>query len=90
MWIWMIIRKLEVFKPEAEYILHFRVKRHPRLGFWITAQLLFDLFQMVKIDMRITECMDKIAWLQFTYLGHHQCQKGVACNVKRNTQKNIG
>ena len=48
-----------------------------------------NLFQMIIIDMGISEGVDKFPGLQATYLGNHQGKEGIGGDIKGNAQKYV-
>lgn len=63
--------KILVF--ETENILYFGIDFHcwERVGG--AAELQFNLLYMIEIDVRVADCMDKIAKLISAHLRHHHC-----------------
>ena len=50
----------------------------------------FHLLEMVEIDVRIAESVDKLARLQAAHLSHHHQQKSVTGNVERHAKEKVG
>ena len=73
-WMRVVIFQSEVFKLEGEQVFHSGVDAHMRQCTWRTRQLLFNLFHMVAINMRIAQGVHKVPQLQITYLRHHHGQ----------------
>lgn len=67
----VIIFQLEIFVVEAENIFHVRIDFHGRQGTRGTGELQVYLFQVVQLNMGITEGMNKVARFQAGYLCHH-------------------
>ncbi len=85
----IVIDQFKVFILEIEYVLYIRIYFHlwkcPRL----TAQLEFHLFQVVQIDMCISQGMYKISGFQSRNLGYHLQEQCIRCDIERYSQKNI-
>ena len=61
MGMWIIIKKGEIFKFEIKDIFDVRIYFHLRLWEWLAGELEFCLFQVVRVQMCIAECMDELA-----------------------------
>ena len=48
------------------------------------------LFQVVQVNMGITEGMNKVTRFQASNLCHHLQQQGIRCDVERYSQEGIG
>ena len=62
--------KIPVFKPED--IGHVGVYYHCRQRISLAFKLPVGLFDMVGLQMRVTQRMHELAWLQAGHMGHHQ------------------
>ena len=73
----IVIHQLEVFVFEAEYILYVRINFH--LGEWtrLTGELQFYLFQVIQLNMCISQRVDKITRFESGDLCHHLQQQGI-------------
>ena len=52
--------------------------------------MLIRLINMIGIDMRIPERMDKFSRLKTGRLRHHHSEQGIRSDVERNAEENIG
>ena len=86
---WIVVGQRKVLVLEVEDALHIRIDVH--LGQWarLTGELKFSLLDVVKVEMRVTCCIDEIAWLQVAYLCHHHGQQCIGGNVERNTEEGV-
>src|SRR5206468_2394837 len=80
----------EVFVPEGKQIAHIRVEPHqwqpPRFAFELLARLL----EMVEIQMRVSEGVHELTWLQSAHLRDHQRKQCVRGDVERDAEEQIG
>ena len=56
----VIIHQFEILEFEIEDTFHIRVDFHLRQRTRFAGQLQFYLFQMIQIDMCVTECMNEV------------------------------
>ena len=89
MWMWVIIFQTEVFKFEAEDILHLRIDPHCGQFPELPRQLKVYLIDMVIVDVGIAEGVDEISWLVAANLCNHHCKQGVGGDIERDAQKDI-
>ena len=73
----VIIHQFEILEFEIEDTFHIRVDFHLRQRTRFAGQLQFDLFQMIQIDMCVTECMNEVSGLQSRHLRYHLQQQCV-------------
>ena len=52
-------------------------------------KLFASLVKVVFVQVYIAEGVDELTWLQAGHLGHHHCQKRIACNIKGHAQKQV-
>ena len=90
MWIGYIAFKREVFVPEGEDILYFRVDLHVGELAGCARKLKIRLLKMVCIQVGISKAVDKITRLKVANLSQHDGQEGIGGNIERDTQKDIG
>ena len=88
-WIRVVVNELEVFIPEGEDILYFRIDLHLRQLARLTAELSRNLFEVVDIDVGVSCGMDEFTRLKAAYLRDHHGQKGVGCDVERHAEKYV-
>ena len=81
-------RKIVVFKTEN--IGDVGVQCHCRQRIDLPLKLGIGLFDVIGIEMRISQRMDKFTGLQPRRLCHHQGQQGVGCNIERHAEEYIG
>ena len=78
----IVIDQFKVFILEIEYVFTsglFHLWKCPRL----TAQLEFHLFQVVQIDMCISQGMYKISGFQSRNLGYHLQEQCIRCDIAK-------
>lgn len=85
----IVVRQFEVLESEVEQVVHRLVETHRRKRAWFTLQLRIDLFEMIEIDVRITERVHEGTRLHVHDLGDHHRQQGVRGDVERDSQKKI-
>jgi len=61
-----------------------------REGFWFPRELLACLFQVVFVDVNVAEGMGEFAGFKICHFREDVEEKGVACNIKRNSEEDIG
>ena len=88
-WIRVVVHELEVFIPEGEDILHFRIDLHLRQLARLTAELGRDLLEMVHIDVGVARRMHEFSRLEAAYLSDHHGQKGVGRDVERHAEEYV-
>ena len=84
MWVWVVVLELEVFEFEVEEVLDLRIDEHLRQWTRLAGELQLHLFDVVAIDMCITEGVYKIAGFESGDLRHHHEQQGVGCDIERH------
>ena len=79
----------EVLVAEILERFHRWVQDHARERAAVAGQLLARLLQMVGVEMKIAERMDKLPGLQSGHLGNHHGEQGIRCDVEGDTEKKI-
>ena len=55
-----------------------------------TAELFLHLVEVVEIDVRIAEAVNKLSRLQSSDMRYHHQQQGITRDVKRNSEEQVG
>jgi hypothetical protein len=63
---------------------------HGGQGAGVAAELQVHLLQMVKIEVGVTQGVDKLTRLQIRHLGHHLQQERIGSDIERHAQENVG
>ena len=71
MWVWIVIFETKVFKLEIIDTFDFRIDTHLRELAWSSTELFFYLLKVIKINMNISEAMDKLPNFKTSYLSYH-------------------
>ena len=74
----------KVIVLETEYIGNAWIQRHRRERIGFPRELLVGLFDMIRIEMRIAQRMDKFTGLKPRRLRHHQGKQRIGRNVERH------
>ena len=86
----IVVFELDVFGPKIKdafpVLVQFQFGQRPRLA----SQLQSGLFQMIDVQMGVTQCVNELPRLQIGDLGNHGCQQGVGGNVEGDAEKRIG
>lgn len=90
MWIGIVVHQFKIFVPEAKNIFHIGIYFHIGQRSRLTRKLQFHLFQVVQVDVGITEGVNEFTLLKSRHLGHHLQQQGVRGNIERHAQKYVG
>ena len=85
----LVVDQFKIFKFKIENTLYLRIDLHLRQRKRFARQLKFYLLQMVVVDVRIPEGVDKISGLKSGYLSDHQRKQGIGGNVKWHPQEDI-
>ena len=51
--------------------------------------MLLEGLNVIGIDMSVSECVDKLATLQVTYLSKHASEQSIACNVEGYSETEV-
>src|SRR5687768_12032046 len=86
----LVVDQLKVLILEGKDVLYGWIDFHGRKRIRLALELLLRLLEMIEVQMGIAKGMHKVSRLQSADLGHHHCQEGVARNIKRHAQENIG
>ena len=70
----LVVFEGEIFVFETENILNFGIDSHSWERVGGAAELQFNLLNMIEIDVRVANSVDKIAKLISAHLRHHHCQ----------------
>ena len=87
---WIVVFQGEIIEAEAVDFPDRRIELHSGKMAWAALKLSPGLLEMILVEMEITEGVDKIARFQITYLGHHQNEEGIGCNIEGDPEKEIG
>ena len=86
----LVVHQLKILINKLKNTFNFRIQPHTGKGFGGTGELLFGLLQMVEVEVGIAQSVDKCPTGEAANLGHHHGQKGIACNIEGNSQKDVG
>jgi signal peptidase I len=86
----LIIFQSKIFEPEAKDVFYGRVEFHHRKRIGFPGELQLRLFEMVVVQMNVSERVDELAGLEIAYLGDHQGQQGVGRYIKGNAEEDVG
>ena len=79
----------EILIDKIENTFFIRIDLHDRKLLRLSLELKTYLFQMVFINMGITQRVDEVATLQISHLRYHLQQKCVRRNVERDSEENV-
>src|SRR5262249_5233221 len=85
----VVSEQFEVLVVELMDILHPRIKSQCRKGARRARELQFGLFEVIRIQVQIAECVDEGAGPQSADLSHHHGEQSVRGDVKRHAQEQI-
>mgnify|MGYP003549010522 CR=1 FL=1 len=86
----VIIHELEVLELEFKKVLDFGIEFHGRELARRAGQLLAGLLEVVGVQVRIAESMDKLARLVVAYLREHKRQKRVRRDIEGHPEERVG
>ena len=79
----------KVLVAKSKQVLDRRVQVEPGEGIRRAAQLLPRLVEMVQVQVRIAERMDKVARLQVRHLRDHQRKQRIRSDVERHAKEEV-
>lgn len=85
----IISEQLEVLIAEVENVTHLRIEFHLRERTKFARQLQSHLIEMIVVDMRIAERMDKLSCFEPGNVRNHLQQQRVRSDVERHSEENI-
>ena len=85
-----IIDQLEIAVLKLEDPFLRRIELHLRRREGFAGQLQLCLFEVIEVQVRIAERMNKFAGLQLADLCHHQRQQRIRGEIERHAEKDIG
>ena len=59
----IVVLKLEVFVFETEDVLYIGIDTHGGQRTWVAGELQFHLFEVVHVDVCVTQCVDEVRLL---------------------------
>ena len=86
----LVVQHLEVFKLVVEDGVGFALDVQCWVGEWFAAELQRHLLVVVAVNVAVPARPDEVAHIQVALLRHHMGEQGVASNVERHAQENIG
>lgn len=84
----LIIFQSEILILEVVNVFNLRIKSHGRQRQRFAAKLLFNLFKMVMINMRVAKRMHKLAGLKIADLRQHHGQQRIG-GILNGTPRNM-
>ncbi len=80
----------EIFEREIGERRDRWIELYRREWSWLPAQLQSDLFDVIVVDVCVSESVDEFTGLEAGDLSHHHGQQRVRRDVEWNTEKQIG
>tara|TARA_B100002052_G_scaffold295777_1_gene322930 strand:+ start:982 stop:1764 length:783 start_codon:yes stop_codon:yes gene_type:complete len=82
--------QVEVIQREIKHGRDVLVEFHGWQCTRFTGQLRIHLFEMIRVDVRVTDDVYEITWKQISALSDHHRQQGIGRDVERNSEKEVG
>ena len=86
----LVVQHLEVFKLVVEDGVGFALDVKRGVGKRFAAELQRHLFVVVAVNVAVATGPDEVAHIEVALLGHHVGEQGVAGDVERHAQENVG
>lgn len=83
----VVVLEGEVLVFELKNIPHGWVDAHGWERSWLSGKLEFRLLQMIFVQMKVAECVNKLARHEVADLSHHHGEQGVGGDIERDTQE---
>ncbi len=84
----LVVGEFEVF--ELEFVEGFVGDVESREFFWCASELFFEAFEVIGVNVRVPYRVDEDARREVGFFGEHHEQSGVAGNVVRNAEGDVG
>ena len=80
---------LEILVHELVQRFHVPLHHQSRQAMRGPGQLFVGLMKMVRIKMRVTQCVDELAGLEPGDMRYHVGQQRIGCDIDRNTEEDV-
>lgn len=87
---WIVPLDDEIVESKVLNALHLPLELERREWTWRALQLLLERLNVVRIDVRIAQCVDKVPGLQISDVRNHVRQQGVAGDVEGHAETHVG
>ena len=85
----IIVFEYEILEAEVVDVSHLRVDSHGWELSRFPCQLQLSLFDVIGVEMHVSEGMNEVTRFVIEDLRNHHCKKGIARNVERNAKKKV-
>ena len=86
----IVIHKFKILELEFEKVLDFGIEFHGRELARCAGQLLAGLLEVVGVQVRIAQSMDKFTRLVVTYLREHKREQRVRRDIEGHAEERVG